>query len=88
MSSEFCLSLLSLTDYLYSGEQAERADGASFAEPLRRYANTVAKDLRLGHRGTLTDGTLKAGNAVTKAPEVCRLENCPIYLPWHFAKQT
>ena len=49
--------------------QAEHADGASFEDPLRRYANTVAKDMRLSHRGTLTDGVLKAGSAATQAPE-------------------
>ena len=50
--------------------QAEAADDVSFANPLRRYANTVASDMRLSHRGTLTDGKLKAGSPATKAPEV------------------
>ena len=50
--------------------QAEAADGVSFSQPLRRYANTVASDMRLSYRGTLTDGKLKAGGSATKAPEV------------------
>ena len=51
--------------------QAEAADDVSFANPLRRYANTVASDMRLSYRGTLTDGKLKAASSpANKAPEV------------------
>lgn len=50
--------------------QAEAADGISFAQPLRRYANTVAEDIKLSHRGTLVNGELKAGAAFGKVPEV------------------
>ena len=50
--------------------QAECADNATFAGPLRRYANAVAADMRLAHRGTLINGTLKAGNAIDTKPEV------------------
>ena len=50
--------------------QAEAADDVSFANPLRRYANTMASDMRLSHRVTLTDGKLKAGSPATKAPGV------------------
>jgi hypothetical protein len=50
--------------------QAEATDGMSFTEPLRRYANAVARDIKLGHRGTLTNGELKAGTPVTNTPEV------------------
>ena len=51
--------------------QAEEADGASFAQPLRRYANMVADDMRMSHRGTLGgNGKLKAGAAVTSQPQV------------------
>ena len=53
--------------------QAERADSAIFGEPLRRYANTVAADMRLAHRGALMNGTLKAGNAIDTKPEVNNL---------------
>lgn len=49
--------------------QAEAADGVSFAEPLRRYANSVAGDLKLCHRGVLIDGELKTSAALTKQPQ-------------------
>lgn len=45
-------------------------DGAYFADPLRRYANSVANDMKLCYRGTLTDGELKSGAQITKQPEV------------------
>lgn len=56
--------------------QAERADGTSYLAPLRRYANAVATDMRLSYRGTLTNGTLKAGNAISNEPEVSRQLEC------------
>lgn len=50
--------------------QAEAADGISFSEPLRRYANSVATDMKLAHRGTLVNGELKAGSSVNSNPQV------------------
>ena len=50
--------------------QAEETDGATFAQPLRRYANMVADDMRMSHRGTLANGKLKLGKAVTSQPQV------------------
>lgn len=50
--------------------QTEAADGMSFSEPLRRYANSVALDLKLAHRGTLANGELKAGAPVNTTPQV------------------
>ena len=50
--------------------QTEQAEGTSFSEPLRRYANAGATDVKLGHRGTLTNGELKAGAPIAKTPEV------------------
>ena len=42
----------------------------SLAEPLRRYANISAKDLRLNQRGTLVNGELKTGATKSVAPQV------------------
>ena len=50
--------------------QAEAVDGTSFADPLRRYAKSIASDTKLCYRGTLVDGDLKAGPPITKQPEV------------------
>lgn len=50
--------------------QAEKAEQMSFAEPLKRYANSVAADSRLAYRGTLVGGQLKCGDAVNSTPEV------------------
>lgn len=50
--------------------QAEEVDGLSFAQPLRRYANSVGTDTKLGYRGTLINGELKAGSNIGNAPEV------------------
>ena len=49
--------------------QAGQIENASFAEPLRRYAIAAASDIRLNHRGTLTNGTLRTGGSFTRQPE-------------------
>ena len=58
-------------DCVYNGFRAEAAEGVSFAEPLRRYANCAAPDFKLSARGIIVNGELKTGAPVTKAPEVC-----------------
>ena len=50
--------------------QAEEVDGVSHSDPLRRFANSAARDPNFGHRGVLCEGVLKAGEAVTEIPEV------------------
>ena len=56
--------------------QAEAADGTSFSDPLRRYANSIALDTRLSHRGTLTNGELKAGAPINSNPQVILRTSC------------
>lgn len=50
--------------------QAEASAGVSYSEPLRRYANSVATDMKLSYRATLTNGDLKAGPPVNSNPQV------------------
>ena len=53
--------------------QTEAAEGLNFSQPLRRYANSVAEDLKLCYRGTLTNGELRTGSTIGKTPEVSNL---------------
>ena len=50
-------------------------------DPLRRYANSAAHDMKLCHRGTLVDGELKAGTPINKEPEVRPSPASQIQLP-------
>jgi len=48
--------------------------GTPLLEPLRRFANSAAADLRLCHRGILCNGELKSGSTKSAPPQVTSLD--------------